>query len=309
MDFRFSSREEWLDFIASKRGGEEARAIYAAMFTDADFDRWASGTSVVAEKISYQNDGLTINGFAVRPAAPGRYPVIIYNHGGAMQWGRIIFPEILEFHRLARRGYVVLASYYRGEGGSDGEPDMGGGDVSDSLALLDIAGSFAGADTSRVGMIGFSRGGGVTYGAVACSDRVDAAVTIGAPADHLTSARRDEFDEHVYPHAIRGYSEDKTASLRAISALHYAQHFHGDTAMLIVHGGADNRVPPTDSLNLASRLQDAGQPYRLKIYEGGSHGLFENYGDVRMEIDRWMDQYVRDRDTAPGNVPPPLDVD
>lgn len=56
-------------------------------------------------------------------------------------------------------------------------------------------------------------------------------------------------------------------------------------------------------------LQRLKRFYRLKIYEGGSHGLFENMADVRAEMDRWLDFYVRDRKPGPANGVTPLDTD
>lgn len=193
--FPFKSRDAWLAELASRPGTEKAIQDLSAIFSAADFARWQQSDQIVAERITYRSEGLAIKGIVVRPAKPGRHPVVVYNHGGTLQWGRIIFAEMLEFHRLAERGYVVMASYYRGEGGSEGQPDMGGGDVRDTLALIKLAAARGYADTDRIGMIGLSRGGGVTYGALACTDAIDAAVVIGAPADHLASSRRAEFDQ------------------------------------------------------------------------------------------------------------------
>ena len=304
----FKSLDEWLAELSSRPEAKQAVQHYAALYSAADFARWQQG-EIVAEKISYRNEGLAIQGFVVRPAKPGRYPIVLFNHGGTMHWGRILFADMLEFHRLADRGYVVLASYFRGEGGSEGQPDMGGGDVRDTLALLQFAAARSYADSERIGMIGLSRGGGVTYGALTCTQAIDAAVVIGAPTDHLSSPRRAEFDEHVYPHTLRNYARDKDAALKAISALYFADRMSATTPILMLHGGADPRVAPTNSIAMAERMQRLERPYRLKIYEGGSHGLLENYADVRAEIDRWLDLYVRDAKVAPANRLPTLAAD
>jgi len=69
--------------------------------------RYRDGGLTSTTRITYRSGGLAIRGFIVEPKAPGPHPVIIFNHGGVMQWGRIILPEILEFNRLAERGYIV----------------------------------------------------------------------------------------------------------------------------------------------------------------------------------------------------------
>lgn len=52
---------------------------------------------------------------------------------------------------------------------------------------------------------------------------------------------------------------------------------------------------------MALALQKSRRAYRLKLYEGGSHDLAENLEDVRQEMDRWLDRYVRDGKPAPPN--------
>lgn len=299
--FPFPDRAGWLAFVTQMPGGADAAKIFADMFSAADYSRYASGAATTTIRITYRSDGRAIKAFVVTPKAPGRYPVLIYNHGGVMQWGRIILPELLEFNRLAERGYVVLASTYRGEGGSEGAPDMDGGDVTDSLALIDVAQSLPQADTSRIGMWGFSRGGFVTYGALKRSDRVAAAVIVGGPTDLVNAPRRAEFDEFVYPHVIRDYARDKEGALARLSPIRWPEKLALRTPILLLHGGDDPRVQPEEALRMASALQRLKRSYRLKLYEGGSHSLFENFVDVRHEIDRWLDRYVRDRSTAPAN--------
>jgi dipeptidyl aminopeptidase/acylaminoacyl peptidase len=218
-----------------------------------------------------------------------------------MQWGRIILPEILEFNRLAERGYIVLASNYRGEGGSEGNPDMDGGDVEDSLALIQVAERLHGADPTRIGMWGFSRGGLVTYGALTRTNRIAAAIIVGGPTDLLNSPRRAEFDEFVYPHVIRNYAQDRAAALARLSPIRWPERLASATPLLLLHGGDDPRVTPDEVLRMGQALQARRHPYRLKLYEGGSHSLVENLPDLRVEMDRWFDLYLRKRQPAPRN--------
>jgi len=300
-EFPFFKRAEWLAFVAGMNDGAAVAEGYAALFSEEDFDRYRSGQRTRTSRITYRHDGLLINGFLVEPRTPGPHPVLIFNHGGVMQWGRIVLPELLEFNRLAERGYIVLASYYRGEGGSEGQPSMDGGDVSDTLALIALAEKMPNADAERIGMWGFSRGGFVTLGALKATDRLRAAAIVGAPTDLVNARRRAEFDEFVYPHVIRNYAQDKEGALARLSPIRWPERLAARTPILILHGGDDPRVEPTDSLRLAGELQRLQRSYRLKIYEGGSHALVENGVEVRHELDRWFDRYVRDRALAPMN--------
>lgn len=57
---------------------------------------------------------------------------------------------------------------------------------------------------------------------------------------------------------------------------------------------------------MASALQRLKRSYRLNIYEGGGHDLIADLADVRGEMDRWFDRYVRDRVPPPANAAVPL---
>lgn len=305
--FAFGARAGWLDFVRGTENGAAAAEHYAEAFPEEQYARYVQGTLTSTTKITYRSGGLVIQGVLVEPRTPGPHPVVIFNHGGVMQWGRIILPEVLEFNRLAERGYIVLASAYRGEGGSEGSPDMDGGDVEDSLALIGVAERLPQADPTRIGMWGFSRGGLVTYGALTLTDRIAAAVIIGGPTDLVNSPRRTEFDEFVYPHVIRDYVEDPEAALARLSPVRWPERL-GTSPILLLHGGDDPRVTPDEVLRMAQLLQQRQHAYRLKLYEGGSHTLLENLRDVRLEMDRWFDRYLRDRHPAPRNGVSRLEV-
>ena len=60
-------------------------------------------------------------------------------------------------------------------------------------------------------------------------------------------------------------------------------------------------MTPDEVLRMAQLLQQQQRSYRLKLYEGGSHTLVEYLQDVRLEMDRWFDQYLRDQQPAPPN--------
>lgn len=299
--FPYQTRADWLAFVSGLLDGEAAAKAYGMLFSPEDYAGYAQGRSTITTRITYRSDGRRIRGILVAPRSPGRHPVIIFNHGGVGEIGRIVLGDILEFNRLAARGYVVLASTYRGEQGSEGTPNMDGGDVDDTLALLKVAAQLPGADVRRIGMWGFSRGGFVSYGALARTDRIAAAVIMGGPTDLAGAPRRAEFDRFVYPDVIHDYARDPDAALARLSPIRWPEKLNVATPILLLQGGDDARVPPTDALRMATALQALGRSYRLKLYEGGSHDLLADFADVRVEIDRWFDRYVRDRRPGPRN--------
>jgi len=258
---------------------------------EAVFNRYAHQETVRADRISYRSDGLAINGFALFPrAATNPPPVILYAHGGVAKWGRITFFDILELFRLAERGYVVIASALRGEGGSEGRPNLGAGDRQDMLNLIPLASELGEVDTKRIGLWGFSRGGGLGYRVLAATDTIRSAVLVGASADLVTNPRRAEFDKHVYRGIVDNYLADPDEALRALSAAYWPEKIAANTEILLVHGASDDRVQVTNSLTMAAHLSQLNRRYELLIPESGSHTLIEHQHRVREAIDRWFDR-------------------
>lgn len=288
-EFAFDSYAAWLAFMDTAPDPSWQAPAMKALVPEATFDNYRAGRTVRAERISYLNDNLRINGFMVayKQCEPV-CPVIIYAQGGVAQWSRTTFFDLLEMHRLAAQGFIVLSTSRRGEGGSEGTANLGAGDLSDTLALIDIVDQLPEADGTTINYFGFSRGGALGYRVLAGTDRINAAVMLGAPSDSLLSPRRAEFHDAVYPGIVDGYEADPDAALRALSALYWPERLSERTRLLLLHGGSDKRVHPYNSLRLVDRLQGLGLSPRLVLFEQGSHSLIEHYVDVRREIDRWF---------------------
>ncbi len=121
-------------------------------------------TSIV-EKITYISDGLRVKGYLAYPVINKNhmFPCIIWNRGGFRENGAIDkFTARGIFGQLASWGYVVFASQYRGNAGSEGHEYFGGDDVNDILNLIGLAEDIPFADYNKWGIEGWSRGGMMT---------------------------------------------------------------------------------------------------------------------------------------------------
>lgn len=292
--FPFESHQAWINTMAGK-----GLKDWSVVFDKSTFDRFHQGETVKVERIQYPSDGLNIKGFLIHPKDTSkRYPLIVFNRGGTLQWSRITFWEILEFCRLAEQGYVIAASYFRGCGGSEGTDSLGDGAVRDVLRMIELVDDLPFVDPSRMGMWGFSRGSITTYHCLTREKRISAAVTVGGVTDHFKGHRQEEFATHVYPQALPAYSKDPKAALRSISAFHWAEKLNPETPILLIHGAGDKRVLPDQSQLMAGKLQELGRPYRLVILENGSHSLVEHVTLVRAQLDDWFGRYVKQAKTA-----------
>lgn len=284
---------------------------------------------VVLERIVYASSGLEVEGYLARPAGEvdAPLPCVVYLRGGNRDFGALDPARAAYLlGRLARRGYLAVASNYRGNGafgaarypaartcevcgnpiGGAGREEFGGAEVDDVLALLPLLEALPEADAARVGLFGWSRGGLMTYLVLRRSDRFRAAIVGAGISDLATSAdERPEMAEHVYRELIPGWDDPATraAAIATRSPLRWAGELPAETPILLLHGSADWRVPPTHSLDMAEALLAARRPFRLVVFEGGDHGLSEWRDEVDRLVASWLDRYVRDGEPWPSLEP------
>lgn len=265
----------------------------------------SSQTDVAVLSITYLSDGLRVKGYLAMPTAGENLPCLIYNRGGNREFGALTDEQAAQgLGKFASWGYVVVASQYRGSAGGEGMEEFGGADVNDVLNLIPLLESLPGADASRIGMYGWSRGGMMTYLALTRTDRISAAVVGGGLVDLFDSMeRRPEMETEVYSQLIPGYANNKEQELRARSAIFWPEKLAGNTPILLLHGSADWRVHPTQSLRMASALYENKHPFRLVFFEGGDHGLSEYREEVDRLVKGWLDLYVRDQSSWPSLEP------
>ena len=273
--------------IESKNGSEEWKDNYKYL------------DSIDVYGITYWSDGLKVKGLMVKPKKSGHYPCIIYNRGGNRDFGSLVVATgALTLGNIAKEGYVVIASQYRGNGGSEGQEEFGGKDVNDILILTEVLEEIEDADTEKIGMYGWSRGGMMTYIAMTQTDKIKAVVVGGAPAD-LTVMDRPEMESKVYAELIPNYQKNKDEALKQRSALYWVDKFPRNVPILLLHGNSDWRVKATQSLKLALEFEKYRIPYRLKIFEGGDHGINEFKEEVNTEIISWFDKYLKNAEPLP----------
>ena len=251
--------------------------------------------------ITYRSDGLKVKGMMAVPKTEGRHPCIVYNRGGNRDFGSITVAKgAMLLSKLASQGYVVIASQYRGVAGGEGIEEFGGKDVNDVLNLIDVLSEVESADTSRIGMFGWSRGGMMTYIALTKTDRINAAAVGGALSDQFAGiADRPEMEKGVLAELIPNYQENKEAELTKRSAVKWADQFPKDVPILLLHGTSDWRVKPEQSLNLALEFEKHRVPYRLVMYEGGDHGISEHRDEVNQQVMSWFDRYLKKGEALP----------
>lgn len=255
-------------------------------------------------KIIYISDGLKVTGFIAQPKKAGKYPCVIVNRGGNREsgvWND--FTLMRMFGEIASWGYIVVGSNYRGNAGSEGKEEFGGSDVNDILNLIPFLSHIDKADTSRIGMYGWSRGGMMTYRALTKTNKIKAAVIGSGMADaFIQTKKRPEMDT-VFAELAPGYFQNRDSVLKSRSAVYWADKICATTPLLLLTGSADWRVSPEEQLEMVNKLYAIKHPLRFEFFEGGQHSLIEHLEEVNHAARIFLDAYVRDKKTWPNLQP------
>lgn len=248
--------------------------------------------AVTLERVTYVSEGLRVAGVLARPTRAGTYPALLVLRGGNGDFGAIDDRFVLGLARMASWGYVVAATQYRGVDGGDGADELGGADVEDVLSLLALVDREPGADPTRLGIIGFSRGGMETYQVLARTERFRAAVVVGGFTDAAALLEARPELEAVFRARVPRFDEERAAALESRSPARWAGQLARRTPILILHGASDEAVDPRHALEMARGLLARDHPFRLVLLEGGDHALTGHREEVERLVRSWLDRHV-----------------
>jgi dipeptidyl aminopeptidase/acylaminoacyl peptidase len=257
------------------------------------------------EEISFTSkDGMTINGFVVKPPsyeAGKKYPAILRIHGGPVYQFSNEF--MFDWQLFAARGYVVVAANPRGSSGR-GEKfataiyaEWGNKDAQDVLAAVDYVVAQGLADRERLGVGGWSYGGMLTNYVIAQDTRFKAAVSGSSISNILAGYGTDQY--------IREYEAELGAPWQNLNAWMRVSFpfFRADrivTPTLFLCGQDDFNVPLLNSEQMYQALRSLGIDTQLVIYPGQFHGITKpSYQRDRLErYLGWYDKYLMPKSAA-----------
>ncbi|MEP7343940.1 MAG: S9 family peptidase, partial [Gemmatimonadaceae bacterium] len=265
--------------------------------------RWKERWIGRAELISYKSfDGKMIEASLIKPAGyveGTRVPLAVLVHGGPTgrwrdsyeNWGQL----------LAARGYAVLYPNIRGSTGygqafiESNRADWGGGDFKDVIAGVDAMVARGIADSTRLGIGGWSYGGYMSAWAITQTTRFKAAIN-GAGMSDLASEYGTE-GSALYDKWFFGTPYENQKEFIESSPITFIKRAR--TPTLILQGEDD----PTDPIGQAQQfyrgLKHYGVPAEFVVYPREGHGIREEQhqldllGRVVEWFDRWTGAYVR----------------
>lgn len=241
--------------------------------------------------IIYQSDSLKVKGITVEPKKMGKYPVVIFNRGGNRDFGRLTIGTLIIYaSRLAEQGYVIIGSNYREN------DEFGGAEINDVLYLIETVKEIENADSNRIGMFGWSRGGMMTYLALQKSDKIRTAVIGNGPTDLFgLISDRPMMESNVFMECIPNYLDNKESELKQRSVIYWSEMLDKNSSLLILCGTNDKRLNPNQSDKIAEKLKMIGYNFELRKFETDHY--FTNYKEElnKLLIDWFNKRLKNDR--------------
>ncbi len=246
--------------------------------------------------VGHISDGLFLTGFLVAPKKEGKYPVVVFNRGGNRDLGMLLVATAVnEMAPLAAKGYVVVATNYRGNSRGEGKEQFGGEDVNDVTHLINSMAEIEMADVSRVGLLGISRGGMMNYLILKeqSNENIRAFVNIGGIADLELTIQHHPQIEEVLVELIPDFQSNRSTEIIKRSAIHWADKLPKTTPILLLHGMNDQHVDYSQIPPFVDSLQKYAIPFKLLSFQDENHGIINHKVLVRKRIYEWLDRYVK----------------
>ncbi len=249
--------------------------------------------NTVVEKITYLSDDLKIKGYLAYPKKyeNKKFPCIIWNRGGYENKGAIDkFSARGMYGLIASWGYVVFASQYRGNAGSEGKEELGGNDVNDISNLIPLADELPFADKEKWGIEGWSRGGMMTYLTLMKNPNFKCAVLVGAISNFKHYVETSDNRNSIYKKILGEKDFEKKLEERTIIT---QVDKLPDIPYLLLHGKSDETIPVEQTIELAKKFDEQNLNYEMTLFEEGDHYLKKHRKEVDELRKDWFDKYLK----------------
>lgn len=218
--------------------------------------------------VSYRSDGLKIYTLMTVPwgdqPATG-WPVIVFNHGYIRPSSYTTTGNyVAQVDALARHGYIIFKSDYRGNGKSEGSSYRARSSyVTDVLNAVAVLKKHPYVDPNRIGMWGHSMGGYITVAAMLKAPDIKAGVVwAGTLRSFINGSYRDQLKNLTAP-------------------------------MQLQHSLTDPVVPYQLSVDFAKAQRADGEYVELYLYPHDDHDLAANATIALTRSINFFEKYVK----------------
>lgn len=250
--------------------------------------------SILIELFTFTtSEGVSLNGWMVRPNDKSRHPVIMYQYSGPgsqevkNSW-KVGFRNGLEWEReWAKKGYVVACVDGRGTGSRGSQfrkctyLTLGDKESKDQVEAAIWLGRQPYADKDRIAIWGWSFGGFNTLLSMSEGRPVFCCGVAVAP---VTDWR---FYDTVYTERfLRTPQENPSGYDRG--PLHSTEKLHGD--LLIMHGLADDNVHFQNTAEYIEKLVQNNVQFQSQFYTNRNHSIYG--GNTRQHLKKRLEAFL-----------------
>lgn len=240
----------------------------------------------VTEVLKYKSkDGLDLEALVIKPRnfeEQKRYPLLVVVHGGPAGVFNYSFTPrrgVYPLFAFSEQGYITLLPNPRGSTGygesfrSANFQDLGGEDFKDIMTGIDVLIENGIVDPDRMGLMGWSYGGFMSYWTVTHTDRFKA-ISAGAGLTNLISFYGTNDAEGVGVEIYLGHPPwENPQQFLDHSALKFIKN--AKTPLLIQHGADDIRVPLAQAQEFYFAAIKVGLPVEMVVYPRQGHSIRE----------------------------------
>ncbi|MCI0635383.1 MAG: prolyl oligopeptidase family serine peptidase, partial [Actinobacteria bacterium] len=203
-------------------------------------------------------------------------PLVVESHGGPTGNATAMFSLGVQF--WTSRGFGFVDVDYGGSTGH-GRPyrerlngQWGVVDLADCINATRYLVDQGEADPDRLLITGGSAGGYTTICALTFTDAFAAGTTYFGIADleQFAGGETHKF-ELQYEHTLVGPYPERADLYKERSPIHFTDRIA--TPMLVLQGGDDRIVPPSQAELIVAALRERGIPHAYLLYEGEGHGF------------------------------------
>ena len=245
--------------------------------------------------------GETVQAWQVKPPGfdPSRkYPLLLLMHGGPEGAWSNMFHYRWNAQLFAAAGYVVIQPNFHGSKGfglkfMDAiKGQWGGAPYEDQMKAVDTALTWPYVDTTRIAAAGASYGGYMANWVEGHTDRFRTIVSHDGLYDLTAAIYSSDFVGGTLQE-FKGTPWENPQALIEQAPITYAKNFR--TPMLIIHGGNDYRVDPSQGLSMFQVLQAKRVPSKLLYFEAENHWVLKPADSVLWyhTVLDWLDQWVK----------------
>ncbi|WP_088103899.1 alpha/beta hydrolase family protein [Halalkalibacter urbisdiaboli] len=239
--------------------------------------------------VTYKSEGLRVKGYLAIPQLDNAsLPGLLYLRGGIKKVGMVRIQRVIQW---ASQGFIVMAPFYRGNLGGEGQEDFCGEDRMDAVYAFDLLKAHPNVKQHQIHVVGFSRGGVMAL-LTALERREVASVTSWNGVSDMFLTYEERVDLRRMMKRVIGSPAKYPERYEWRTPLLHLDQLN--SPVLIIHGKKDEHVSVEHALRLKRALREHNKSFNTWIYPQFSHQFpVKDQLYVLQQAAKWMKAQIK----------------